>query len=113
MGSLGHSTIPRFPVLDDTRPDDRSLPAFMVSTTRGFLPRMDPIETLPAEFAALESILRRMPVRTQSGEPGLLARGELGETVERELPDLTGAVDQYKDDLPLMNALYRDYSFLA
>ncbi|KAL2196489.1 hypothetical protein P885DRAFT_78214 [Corynascus similis CBS 632.67] len=112
MGSLGHANA-SFPVLDDTRPHDRSLPAFMVSTTRGFLPRMDPIETLPPEFDVLESILQRMPVKTLSGEPGLLAHGKLGETVSKELPDLTDAVEKYKDDLPLMNALYRDYSFLA
>ncbi|KAG7288584.1 hypothetical protein NEMBOFW57_004937 [Staphylotrichum longicolle] len=112
MGSLGQ-TLPPFTVLDDTRPDDMSLPAFMVSTTRGFLPRMDPIVTLPPEFDALESILQRMPVKTLSGEPGLLAHGKLGDTVTAELPDLTDAVDKYKDNLPLMNALYRDYSFLA
>ena len=112
MGSLGH-TLPPFTVLDDTRPDDMSLPAFMVSTTRGFLPRMDPIVALPAEFDALESLLQRMPVKTLAGDPGLLAHGQLGEAVARELPDLTDAVDKYKANLPLMNALYRDYSFLA
>lgn len=112
MGSLGHAMAP-YTVLDDTRPDDMSLPAFMVSSTRGFLPRMDPIVTLPAEFDALESILQRMPVKTLSGEPGLLAESKLGDTVTKELPDLTDAVDKYKDNLPLMNALYRDYSFLA
>ena len=110
MGSIG--TIP-FNVLDDTRPDDASLPAFMVSTTRGFLPRMDPIVTLPSEFEVFESILQRMPVKTLSGEEGLLAKYKLGETVDKELPDLTAAVDKYKDNLPLQNALYRDYSFLA
>ncbi|KAL1864782.1 hypothetical protein VTK73DRAFT_5661 [Phialemonium thermophilum] len=114
MGSLDHtSTAARFPVLDDPRPDDMSLPAFMVSTTRGFLPRMEPVATLPAEFAPLESILQRMPVKTASGTPGLLAEGRLGEVVDAELPDLTAYVDKYKDNLPLMNALYRDYSFLA
>lgn len=102
-----------FPVLDDPRPDDMSLPAFMVSTTRGFLPRMDPIVRLPAEFDPLESLLQRMPVKTLSGEPGLLATGWLGSSVAKELPDLTEFVDKYKDNLPLMNALYRDYSFLA
>ncbi|KAH6649803.1 hypothetical protein F5144DRAFT_635965 [Chaetomium tenue] len=112
MGSLGHAMAP-YTVLNDTRPDDMSLPAFMVSSTRGFLPRMDPIVTLPAEFDVLESILQRMPVKTLSGEPGLLAESKLGDTVTRELPDLTDAVDKYKDNLPLMNALYRDYSFLA
>ncbi|KAK4153920.1 hypothetical protein C8A00DRAFT_33320 [Chaetomidium leptoderma] len=112
MGSL-EQTIPPFRVLDDTRPDDMSLPAFMVSTTRGFLPRMDPIVSLPAEFDALESLLQRMPVKTLSGEPGLLAHGKLGDAVAAELPDLTDAADKYRDNLPLMNALYRDYSFLA
>ncbi|CAI4215196.1 unnamed protein product [Parascedosporium putredinis] len=34
-------------VLDDTLPNDITLPAFMVSKTRGFLPRMDPITHLP------------------------------------------------------------------
>ncbi|KAL2264738.1 hypothetical protein VTJ83DRAFT_7248 [Remersonia thermophila] len=121
MGSLD-TTLCRYPVLDDPRPDDTTLPAFMVSTTRGFLPRMDPVVDLPPEFAPLESLLQRMPVRTASGEPGLLdperpgSDGEgndLKEAVLRELPDLTDAVDKYKDNLPLMNALYRDYSFLA
>lgn len=85
----------------------------MVSTTRGFLPRMDPIVSLPKEFDVFESILQRMPVKTLSGEPGLLAQYKLGEVVDNELPDLTAAVDKYKDNLPLQNALYRDYSFLA
>lgn len=102
-----------FMVLDDTRPNDGSLPAFMVSTTRGFLPRMDPIVDLPLEFAAAESLLTRMPVKTISGEPGLLADGVFGDAVLDELPDLTHEVEKYKDNLPLVNALYRDYSFLA
>lgn len=112
MGSLSR-TDSNFQVLDDTRPDDMSLPAFMVSTTRGFLPRMDPIVDLPSEFAPLESLLQRMPVQTASGKPGLLAEGNLGDAVTKELPDLTDYVDKYKSNLPLMNALYRDYSFLA
>lgn len=102
-----------FEVLTDTRPSDTSLPAFMVSTTRGFLPRMDPIVSLPADFDAVESLLARMPVRTLAGGPGLLARGGLGDAVADELPDLTDCVERYKADLPLVNALYRDYSFLA
>jgi indoleamine 2,3-dioxygenase len=102
-----------FQVLTDTRPDDVSLPAFMVSTTRGFLPRADPITSLPPKFAAVESILNRMPVKTISGLPGLLASYRLGEAVHRELPDLTDFIDLYKENLPMMNALYRDYSFLA
>lgn len=102
-----------FPVLKDTRPDDHSIPAFMVSTTRGFLPRQEPVVELPSEFAAVESLLQRMPVKKLSGEPGLLADFTFGDTVLKELPDLTGEVEKYRDDLVVMNALYRDYSFLA
>jgi len=102
-----------FCVLNDPRADDFSLPAFMVSKARGFLPRMDPVVQLPPEFAALESLLSRMPVSTLSGEAGLLAEGKLGDAVLAELPDLTNAVVGFAHNLPLMNALYRDYSFLA
>lgn len=112
MGSIA-TTPPSFNVLKDTRPDDTTLPAFMVSTTRGFLPRAEPIVALPSEFDVLESILSRMPIKTLDGSPGLLASFTLGETVLKELPDLTSAVEKYKDNLPLQNALYRDYSFLA
>jgi len=111
MGSSAPSL--HFNVLDDTKPDDTTLPAFMVSTTRGFLPRQEPVIKLPAEFDVLESILTRMPIKTLDASPGLLATCTLGETVRKELPDLTSAIDKYKDNLPLMNALYRDYSFLA
>ncbi|KAF2276812.1 uncharacterized protein EI97DRAFT_417863 [Westerdykella ornata] len=107
------SSVFDFPVLTDTFPQDHSIPAFMVSTTRGFLPRQEPVVDLPKEFAAVESILNRMPVRTLSGEPGLLATFTFGNTVLKELPDLTDEIHKYKDDVVLMNALYRDYSFLA
>ena len=102
-----------FPVMDDTRPDDHSLPAFMVSTTRGFLPRANPIVELPEEFAVLESLLQRMPIKKLDGSPGLLATYDLGDAVLKELPDLSDAIEKYRDDLVIMNALYRDYSFLA
>jgi len=111
MGSI--ATAPSFNVLRDTKPEDTTMPAFMVSTTRGFLPRQEPVIELPAEFDVLESILTRMPIKTLDGMPGLLATFTLGETVLKELPDLTSAINKYKDNLPLMNAIYRDYSFLA
>lgn len=107
------SSLFNFPVMTDTRPDDHTIPAFMVSTSRGFLPRQDPVVGLPPEFAALEMLLQRMPVKTLSGEPGLLAQFTFGDTVEKELPDLTAEIDKYRDDLVVMNALYRDYSFIA
>ncbi|KAJ2901245.1 indoleamine 2,3-dioxygenase family protein [Zalerion maritima] len=115
MGSLPPSSTPpsQFPILTPPLPTDPSLPPFLVSTTRGFLPRVDPPSTLPPEFSALESILQRMPVKTVSGSPGLLATYSLGENVSANLPDLTEEVDKYKDDLVIVNALYRDYSFVA
>ena len=54
-----------------------------------------------------------MPIKTAAGTPGLLAKGALGDAVATDLPDLTSIIEQYKDNLPLMTALYRDYSFLA
>ena len=61
--------------LQDTLPEDKALPAFMVSTTRGFLPRAEPVVDLPEEFRPLESILSRMPIKRLDGTPGLLAKG--------------------------------------
>jgi len=105
-------TPPSFNVLSDTKSEDHSLPAFMVSTTRGFLPRGEPVIRLPPDFDALESLLSRMPIKTASGSPGLLADCALAEAV-KNLPDLTPAIEKYQHDMPLMNALYRDYSFLV
>ncbi|KAM5443076.1 putative indoleamine 2,3-dioxygenase [Microsporum ferrugineum] len=100
-------------VVDDARLDDVSLHPFLVSTSRGFLPLRNPLVTLPKEFDVLESLLQRMPIKTASGEPGLLAEGKLGDVVDKEFPDLTAQIDVYKDNLHVITALYRDYSFLA
>ena len=100
-----------FPILRSP-PADPCLTAFLVSTTRGFLPHTDPITVLPSAFEELESLLQRMPMRTADGDPGLLATGSLGDAV-KYLPDLTEQIEVFKANLPLMNALYRDYSFLA
>ncbi|KAK2460192.1 hypothetical protein APHAL10511_007783 [Amanita phalloides] len=102
-----------FTVLDDSRPDDAFLPTFMVSTSRGFLPRQDPLALLPNEFAPLEKLLQALPIKTASGEPGLLAQNKLGEIVDNHFPDLTDEIERYKDNHVVLSALYRDYSFLA
>ncbi|MCJ1282266.1 hypothetical protein MMC26_001589 [Xylographa opegraphella] len=100
-----------FPILHSA-PADPFSTTFLVSTTRGFLPHTDPIFVLPSAFEQLESLLQRMPIKTKDGSAGLLATGSLGDAVKR-LPDLTEQIELVKADLPLMNALYRDYSFLA
>lgn len=120
MGSIivdDPSIVTSFEVLDEAHPQDTSLPAFMVSKTRGFLPRADPVVQLPAVFGPLEDLLTRMPVKRLDGTPGLLAEGLLGDAIlkDKVLPDLTDAIDEpsVKHNLPLLNALYRDYAFLA
>lgn len=120
MGSIivdDPSIATSFEVLDDAHPKDTSMPAFMVSKTRGFLPRAEPVVELPAVFAPLEDLLTRMPVKKLDGTPGLLAEGKLGDAIlkDKVLPDLTEAIEEpsVKHNLPLLNALYRDYAFLA
>ncbi|EPS40410.1 hypothetical protein H072_5774 [Dactylellina haptotyla CBS 200.50] len=101
-----------FEILTENSLQDNTLPAFMVSTTRGFLPRIEPPTVLPTEFDVLEQLLQDMPIRKASGEPGLLATGRLGATVDTSFPNLVEKVEHFKDDQPILNALYRDYSFL-
>ena len=114
MGS--RATPPTFPVLSTIPSSDKdlaALPPFTVSIPNGFLPLSPPTTTLPASFSAFTSLLERMPIRTLSKKPGLLATFTLGEAVLRELPDLTDEVDKVKGDLRVMGGLYRDYCFLA
>ncbi|CAD6571563.1 MAG: hypothetical protein ASARMPRED_004639 [Alectoria sarmentosa] len=114
MGSL--AAAPTFPLLTNIPTDDEELARlapFTVSLTNGFLPLSPPPTKLPPSFSALSSLLARMSIRTATGEPGLLATFDLGETLLRELPDLTDEVDEVKENLRVVGALYRDYCFLA
>ncbi|KAL2042098.1 hypothetical protein N7G274_005286 [Stereocaulon virgatum] len=114
MGSL--ETPQTFPILTTIPKNDEDLAAlapFTVSIENGFLPLSPPPTTLPSNFSTLTSLLERMPIRTISGEPGLLAKFTLGEAVLIELPDLTDEIDKAKSDLRVIGALYRDYCFLA
>lgn len=114
MGSL--ETPQTFPILTTIPKNDEELAAlapFTVSTENGFLPLSPPPTMLPSTFSTLNSLLERMPIRTISGEPGLLAKFTLGEAVLCELPDMTDEVDNCRCDLRVIGALYRDYCFLA
>ena len=86
---------------------------FTVSFHNGFLPLSPPPTTLPPAFRALDSLLRRAPMKTADGKQGLLASFAFGKAVEDELPDLTDEIHKVKDDLRVVTALYRDYCFLA
>lgn len=87
-----------------------SLPQFVVGVENGFLPRAPPLECLPKEFDKLESLLQRMPVKTHKGEVGLLATGDFGPAVLKELPDYSDQISKITDTA-LLTALFRDYTF--
>ena len=125
MGSL-HEPVPLpktarlFPkipeiVLKETPSEDelKHYAPFTVSFGNGFLPLSPPPPTLPPAFRALDSLLKRAPMKTADGKEGLLASFTFGKAVEDELPDLTDEIHKVKDDLRVITALYRDYCFLA
>jgi indoleamine 2,3-dioxygenase len=63
-----------------------NLPPFIIGVENGFLPRQDPLVSLPKEFQKLEDLLQRMPVRTADGKLGLLHHGTFGDAINKELP---------------------------
>ncbi|CAO3599912.1 unnamed protein product [Absidia cylindrospora] len=99
-----------FSLLREQVDDTSTIPMFTVGTPNGFLPRQDPLVKIPDEFRRLESLLQRMPLQLMDGRPGLLASGQFGDAVRKELPLYD--VDQITDQR-LLSALFRDYSFAA
>lgn len=85
-----------FSILTGTQHFKSNLPPFMVGTHNGFLPRQEPLITLPPTFAKLEDLLTRMPIKLSDGRPGLLQTGDFGKAIETELPvyDVDGIHDQ-------------------
>ncbi|TPX58786.1 hypothetical protein PhCBS80983_g02902 [Powellomyces hirtus] len=84
---------------------------FTITPRNGFLPLHDPLTTLPPRYAALESLLTRMPLtRMDTHQPGLLATGDFGPAVKDELPlyDVSSETDPR-----VLTALFRDYTFAA
>ena len=92
---------------------------FTVTTASGFLPLKPPLKDLPSDFDALTQILDEMPIRKHDGQPGLLAKYQLGPRIDGgDLPDLTAKVEALVQNLAVINlslvtALFRDYSFVA
>lgn len=84
---------------------------FAVTPERGFLPRCDPLEELPAAFDGLSALLDEMPFARPDGTPGLLARGALRQA-SAAVPDYTAAVEAVRE-ARLLSALFRDYTFWA
>ncbi|CAG8438240.1 3341_t:CDS:10 [Ambispora gerdemannii] len=99
-----------FQIFESAMEHDVELPSFTVGYKNGFLPRQDPLARLPDRFFTLEYLLKQMPINLPDGNKGLLARGELGDAVKKNLPfyDVSDVTDQR-----LLSALFRDYTFLA
>lgn len=98
----------------------KSLPAFTITRSRGFLPRevsdsslyfyspiliatsQDPVQHLPAAFAPIESLLDRMTIHANGKQnSGLLATGQFGDAVTHELKGLN--LEQKIDEAILSN----------
>eukprot|EP01112_Ceratiomyxa_fruticulosa_P012968 TRINITY_DN361_c0_g1_i1.p1 TRINITY_DN361_c0_g1~~TRINITY_DN361_c0_g1_i1.p1 ORF type:complete len:475 (+),score=88.65 TRINITY_DN361_c0_g1_i1:120-1544(+) len=88
--------------------EDPSAPQFVVTPKNGFLPREDPLPSLPPKYQALEDILNRMSLKLENGQTGLLGKGEFGPTIDKSLPEYD--VSNIKDTRLLL-ALFRDYTF--
>lgn len=54
---------------------DAKTPVFIVTPKNGFLPRNDPISSLPPKYKVLDDLLNEMSLTLENGKPGLLARG--------------------------------------
>lgn len=97
-----------------------SLDPFTITTSTGFLPLAPPQVELPSKFEPLTKLVDSLPVVKLDGSPGLLAKYELGPTVDKgdALPDFTAAIDELtasdgRPDLAAVTAAFRDYAFLA
>lgn len=100
---------------------------FEPTAETGFLPKAKPISELPQEFAALDDLLQRMPVKLRDGSAGLLARGAFHDEVDALLPDYTDSIITLTDkvnhggpssksflqDVALLGGLYRDFCILT
>ena len=104
-----------------TQAEIEALPQFTLSRKSGFLPRQDPLVELPSQFAALDSLLKRMTIQQYDANgnkagTGLLGHGHFGDAVKHELK-VDGievkAVDEaiQSGNQHLLSALFRDYCF--
>lgn len=97
-----------------------SLDPFTITTANGFMPWHLPLLDLPPAFTVISRLLSEMPVAKADGSPGLLAKFQLGPTIDKasSIPDLSSEIDGLtstdgQPDLVTVTAVFRDYSFLA
>lgn len=117
MKSLGLSRLLRIPnrkfsqfkLVEDLALTEKD-PQLMVSKKYGFLPREEPLFDMPPEFNTLDSLLKRAVIIQPDGSKGLLAKGEFGDAVLKELQ----VIDVSKiENTRLIEALMRDYTFAS
>ena len=84
---------------------------FNVNYKNGFLPESVPLEFLPERYQPLQDILDNMPVKINSKSGYLDFPGKIFDVVSH-LPNLIDQVQQ-EDDIKIIQALFRGYSFLA
>ena len=97
-----------------------ALDPFTITVHNGFMPLRTPTVDLPKVFDPIIRLAEDMPVVKLDGYPGLLAKYQLGPTIDLSdaLPDLTNEIDNLvtkdgKPDLALVTAVFRDYAFVA
>lgn len=85
---------------------------FEVNAKNGFLPKVAPLQKLPATYAALQEVIDEMPIVKDDGTPGLLAiEGKIEAAVD-QLPNYLAEVSKETDPV-LLQALYRTYAFIT
>ena len=85
-------------------------PQLMVSEKFGFLPREIPLFDIPESFRKVDELLKAAPIIKEDGSSGLLAHGKFADAVVKDLP----LYDASKiEDTRLLEALMRDYTYLA
>lgn len=85
---------------------------FNVGPVHGFLPQHLPLKTLPETYAVLQDILDKMPVQLSETEYGYLHYPDKIEDAVGLLPNYVDAV-RAENDVRVLQALFRGYSFLA
>lgn len=75
-----------FSFFDRYNYNDENLPLFTVTKERGFLPRRDPMISLPPKYDIVNKLLDASTMHQKDGKKGLLWTGDFGKTVEKELP---------------------------
>ena len=84
---------------------------FNVNYKNGFLPEINPLETLPNLYQSLQIVLDNMPVKINDKSGYLDESGKIFEVV-KSMPNLIDEVSNEKE-IRVIQALFRGYSFLA